>query len=141
MSRSRRRNKGRLVSEINVVPYIDVMLVLLVIFMVTAPMLAPGIVIDLPEVGAEPLPVDSNVEPVSVSVKQDGSIYLNLGDEETVLSLADVEDKVFKVMAARPETPLQFRADKNLEYGEAMRILATLQEAGASEFQLEVVSP
>lgn len=141
MARLSRRNRKRLVSEINVVPYIDVMLVLLVIFMVTAPMLAPGIVIDLPEVSADPLPVDADNEPVSVSVKQDGSIYLSLGDEEKPLSLADVKDKIFKIMAAKPETTLQFRADQNLTYGQAMKILASLQEVGASEFQLEVVTP
>mgnify|MGYP006186485369 CR=1 FL=1 len=141
MARLSRRNRKKLVSEINVVPYIDVMLVLLVIFMVTAPMLAPGIVIELPEVNAEPLPVDSNVEPLSVSVKEDGSIHLNLGDENEVLSFATVKDRIFKVLAAKPDTPIQFRGDQDLSYGEAMKVLAGIQEVGGSEFQLEVVTP
>ena len=141
MARLSRRNRKKLVSEINVVPYIDVMLVLLVIFMVTAPMLAPGIVIELPEVNAEPLPVDSNVEPLSVSVKEDGSIHLNLGDENEVLSFAAVKDRIFKVLAAKPDTPIQFRGDQDLSYGEAMKVLAGIQEVGGSEFQLEVVTP
>ena len=141
MARLSRRNRKKLVSEINVVPYIDVMLVLLVIFMVTAPMLAPGVVIELPEVNAEPLPIDSNDEPLSVSVKKDGSIYLNLGNKDEVLSLADAKDNIFKVLSAKPGTPIQFRGDQDVSYGDAMKVLAGIQEVGGTEFQLEVVTP
>jgi Biopolymer transport protein len=74
MPRSRRRNKGRLVSEINVVPYIDVMLVLLVIFMVTAPMLTPGVPINLPEAATEPLPSEADEEPLVISMNDAGQL-------------------------------------------------------------------
>ena len=98
MARVSRRNRKRLVSEINVVPYIDVMLVLLVIFMVTAPMLTPGVPIELPEASTDPLPVDTDEEPLVVSMNGTGELFINIGGNgETPVTLGVVKDRVMKV--------------------------------------------
>ncbi|NBR75570.1 MAG: protein TolR, partial [Gammaproteobacteria bacterium] len=95
MARLSRRNRKRLVSEINVVPYIDVMLVLLVIFMVTAPMLTPGVPIELPEASTEPLPVNADEEPLVISMNGQGQLFINIGgDGETAVSLGVIKDRV-----------------------------------------------
>ncbi|MDP7419807.1 MAG: biopolymer transporter ExbD, partial [Gammaproteobacteria bacterium] len=75
--------KRRLMGEINVVPYIDVMLVLLIIFMVTAPLLTQGIEVELPKAGAEPIDPSENADPLVLSVDQDGNLYLNVGEDES----------------------------------------------------------
>ena len=75
--------KRRLIGEINVVPYIDVMLVLLIIFMVTAPMLTQGIEVELPKAGAEPIDTVENTDPLVLSVDPDGNLYLNVGEDES----------------------------------------------------------
>ena len=99
MARLSRRNRKRLVSEINVVPYIDVMLVLLVIFMVTAPMLTPGVPIELPEASTDPLPVDTDEEPLVVSMNGTGELFINIGGNgETPVTLGVVKDRVMKVL-------------------------------------------
>ena len=109
MARVSRRNRKRLVSEINVVPYIDVMLVLLVIFMVTAPMLTPGVPIELPEASTDPLPVDTDEEPLVVSMNGTGELFINIGGNgETPVTLGVVKDRVMKVLAVKPGTPVQF---------------------------------
>ena len=99
---ARNRNKRRPMSEINVVPYIDVMLVLLIIFMVTAPMLMQGVKVDLPEATADPVE-NQDSEPVIVSVDASGQLFLNLGQEEQVLSLATIKDRVAAVIRRSPE--------------------------------------
>ena len=101
---SRRHKRRKPMAEINVVPYIDVMLVLLIIFMVTAPMLMQGVKVELPKAAAVPVGKQTD-EPLIVSVKADGSYYLNLGkDEEKSQSLAVVQDKVSKIIRRKPET-------------------------------------
>ena len=103
----------RAVAEINVVPYIDVMLVLLVIFMVTAPMLTPGVPIELPEASTDPLPVDTDEEPLVVSMNGTGELFINIGGNgETPVTLGVVKDRVMKVLAAKPGTPVQLRGDE-----------------------------
>ena len=98
---SRNRKKRKPMSEINVVPYIDVMLVLLIIFMVTAPMLMQGVKVDLPEASADPVE-NQDSEPVIVSVDATGQLFLNLGQEEQVLSLATIKDRVAAVIGPFP---------------------------------------
>ena len=102
-----RRNKRKPVAEMNVVPYIDVMLVLLVIFMVTAPMLNQGVQVDLPKVTSEPLPSDTKNKILTVSVKADHSYYLSYGDGvdntgagEKAISLADMTKRVMAIITA-----------------------------------------
>lgn len=131
MSSRRRRQKKGLVSDINVVPYIDVMLVLLVIFMVTAPMLTSGVTIELPEASTEPMNIETNEEPLIVSVRTNGELFINVGGEETSpVTLGVVKDRVMKVLAARPQTQVQLRGDTRLDYGTLMQVMSALQDAG-----------
>ncbi len=129
MARIRRRRKP--VSEINVVPYIDVMLVLLVVFMVTAPMLTQGVSVDLPEAPSEPLEMKDNQDVVVVSVKADGSYYIDLGtDSEKPVSIDYIAEKVGKLMRVKPTTPVLVRGDKAVPYGTIVTLMTTLQGAG-----------
>lgn len=141
MDNVRRSGKKRKpMSEINVVPYIDVMLVLLIIFMVTAPMLMQGVQVELPQ--ASSAPVDTKIEPLIVSVKKDGSYYINLGDDkETVVSLQEVTGKVAKILKRKPETPIMVWGDTNVDYGSVIELMAGLQGAGAEAVGLVTENP
>jgi len=142
MARVSRRNRKRLVSEINVVPYIDVMLVLLVIFMVTAPMLTPGVPIELPEASTEPLPVETDEEPLVVSMNGKGELFINVGGNgETPVTLGSIKDRVMKVLAAKPGTPVQLRGDQGLDYGRVMEVMAALQGVGVTSIGLVAETP
>ena len=142
MARVSRCNRKRLVSEINVVPYIDVMLVLLVIFMVTAPMLTPGVPIELPEASTDPLPVDTDEEPLVVSMNGTGELFINVGGNgETPVTLGVVKDRVMKVLAAKPGTPVQLRGDEGLDYGRVMEVMAALQGVGVTSIGLVAETP
>ncbi len=142
MSNRRRRQKKGLVSDINVVPYIDVMLVLLVIFMVTAPMLTSGVTIELPEASTEPMNIETNEEPLIVSVRTNGELFINVGGEETSpVTLGVVKDRVMKVLAARPQTQVQLRGDTRLDYGTLMQVMSALQDAGVVSIGLVAEAP
>lgn len=124
-------------SEINVVPYIDVMLVLLIIFMVTAPMLTQGVKVNLPETASDPIQTDKNVESIVVSVDSNGAYYLEVGDEGSdPMSLARVRDQVAKILSQRTSGDILVRGDENVDYGTVVRLMATLQGAGASSVGL-----
>jgi biopolymer transport protein TolR len=127
-------------SEINVVPYIDVMLVLLIIFMVTAPMLMQGVKVELPEASADPVE-NQDSEPVIVSIDSGGQLFLNLGQEDQVLSLATVRDRVAAVMRRSPEKPVLVWGDRAVAYGEVVTLMAALQEAGAPSVGLVTEDP
>lgn len=131
-----RRSRNRMVAEINVVPYIDVMLVLLVIFMVTAPMLEQGVEIELPEAASEPLPVEPNQEPVVVSVDADGAVYLNVGDASQSIDLPTLGDQVAKIIRQRPDAQVTLRGDGSVAYQQIMQVMSTLQGAGATNIGL-----
>jgi biopolymer transport protein TolR len=137
---SRNRKKRKPISEINVVPYIDVMLVLLIIFMVTAPMLMQGVKVDLPEASADPVE-NQDSEPVIVSVDATGQLFLNLGQEEQVLSLATIKDRVAAVMRRSPEKPVMVWGDQAVSYGEVVTVMVALQEAGAPSVGLVTETP
>jgi biopolymer transport protein TolR len=137
---ARTRNKRKPMSEINVVPYIDVMLVLLIIFMVTAPMLMQGVKVDLPEANADPVE-NQDSEPVIVSVNASGQLFLNLGQEDQVLSLATIKDRVAAVMRRSPEKPVLVWGDRAVPYGEVVTLMAALQEAGAPSVGLVTENP
>ena len=128
-------------SEINVVPYIDVMLVLLVIFMVTAPLMTQGIKVDLPEAASGPLEVDDNGLMLVVSVKADGSYYMNLGDEEEPVALAKIGERTSKVVNANPTIKVLVEGDKSLNYGVIVNLMNVLQVAGATSVGLITESP
>lgn len=138
---SRRHKRRKPMAEINVVPYIDVMLVLLIIFMVTAPMLMQGVKVELPQAAAVPVGEQDN-EPLIVSVKADGSFYLNLGnDKETSQSLGVVSDKVGKILRRKPDTTVLVWGDKSVPYGNVVELMAALQSAGAPAVGLVTENP
>ena len=134
MIRSRKR---RLMSEINVVPYIDVMLVLLIIFMITAPLLTQGITVDLPEAGAEPLDPEmlKENEPLVLSVDRDGLYYLNVGgdDVESPIDAQTVVERTAIVIRRNAETPVLVKADRAVDYGSVVTGMVLLQQAGAKK--------
>lgn len=128
--------KHRFASEINVVPYIDVMLVLLVIFMVTAPLMTQGIKLDLPKADARPLDVKQE-EPLIVSYKVDGSLYLNLGkDQQAAKPLAEVQDTIRKIISAKPNTAVLIWADHAIDYGKVVLLMTQLEKAGVEQVGL-----
>lgn len=131
----------RPMSEINVVPYIDVMLVLLVIFMVTAPLLTQGVQVDLPKTPAKPIS-QSKDEPLIVSVKADGSFYINLGkDTDKALPLSDIRTKVAAVIRRNPDTPVLVWGDVEVPYGKVVTLMSELQSAGAPSVGLVTENP
>lgn len=118
-------------AEINVVPYIDVMLVLLVIFMVTAPLLMQGVKVDLPQAPSAPMK-ENDLEPIIVSIKADGTYFLNLGgDEKASKPINEITTTVAKVLRQKPETPVLIWGDKSIEYGIVVNLMTELQNAGA----------
>ena len=124
--------KRKLMSEINVVPYIDVMLVLLVIFMVTAPLLTQGIEVELPKAGAEPIDSAADKLPLIISVDKAGNLYLSVGDEEDEPSNAkEIVAKVGAILRNSPETPMLIKADREVEYGYVVGAMVLLQQGGA----------
>ena len=126
---SRSGSRHRVIAEINVVPYIDVMLVLLIIFMVTAPLLKQGVEVDLPSAPANALDVNSP-DPIIVSVDKEGLMYLNTGDDPDINLTAD--DLIAQVRAALVEKPLRpvlVRGDANGPYNNVVKMLVLLQKA------------
>ena len=124
----------RLMGDINVVPYIDVMLVLLIIFMVTAPLLTQGVKVDLPKAGAQPLEADKNALPVVLSVDRSGALYLNVGgDPQAPLDADTVLIRAAAALRRNPETPVLVKADNHVEYGSVVRAMVILQKAGAKK--------
>lgn len=127
-------------SEINVVPYIDVMLVLLVIFMATAPLLTQGVIVDLPNAPSEPI-TEQVEDPLVVSIRADGAIFVNLGiqnaeDEGTRVTIYSLEDQAGKILRSRPEVPVYVKADHKLDYGVVVTVMTVLQRSGAESVGL-----
>ena len=116
--------RGKIVAEINVTPLVDVMLVLLVIFMVTAPILQQGVAVDLPEARAGALA--GKDEQLVVSVTKKGTLYLN----DDALSSAELESKLRAIAAQRPDGQVFVRADKTVPYGDVVAVMAAIKEAG-----------
>jgi len=123
-------------AEINVVPYIDVMLVLLVIFMITAPLLTTGVEVDLPNSDAKGVPSEA-AEPIVLSVSALGDWYLNLAIEpEVPITEEQTLKLVNEALIADPRRPVRVAADKTIDYGRVMRAMVALQAAGADKVQL-----
>ena len=124
----------RLMGEINVVPYIDVMLVLLIIFMITAPLLTQGVKVNLPKAHAEPLPANSAKDPVVLSVDQQGRLFLNIAsDSRAPLDPDTVVAQVTDALSKAPDRAVVVKADKAVSYGIVMQAMVLLQRAGASK--------
>jgi biopolymer transport protein TolR len=125
--------KRKLMGEINVVPYIDVMLVLLVIFMVTAPLLTQGVKVELPQANAAPIQESPDSQPVILSVDAEGNLYISVGDDEDEpKSGTEIVDLVRIVMENAPETPVFVEADRAVDYGYVVGAMVLLQQGGVS---------
>jgi biopolymer transport protein TolR len=136
------RSKRKPMSDINVVPYIDVMLVLLIIFMVTAPMLTQGIKIDLPELDSEPVETAKNLEPIIVSVDSNGAYYMEMSSsKEKPQELEQVLQRVSTILQQKPGTSVLVRGDRHVEYGVVVSLMAALQKAGAQDVGLITEDP
>ena len=131
----RKRVKRKLVAEINVVPYIDVTLVLLVVFMITAPLLMQGVKVELPAANSAPMDTKEQ-EPFIVSIKSDGSYWVDQKGDNVATSLGDVKDRVAKVLRQKPQTPVLVWGDANVDYGSVVNLMNELQLAGASSVGL-----
>ena len=131
----------RAVAEINVVPYIDVMLVLLVIFMATAPLLMQGVEVDLPKADSSPVS-DSDAEPLIVSIDAQARLYLNLGaSDDQALSMETVKQRVATVLKRNPEKAVMVWGDAAVPYGEVVVLMSELQKAGAPSVGLVTEAP
>jgi biopolymer transport protein TolR len=128
-------------ADINVVPYIDVMLVLLVIFMITAPLLTTGVDVDLPQAAAEPIDKDAE-EPLIVTVNKEGDYYLSVGEEPD----KPIDDDAMITLTAavlrhKPGTPVMIRGDGRVEYSKVVYAMTLLQQAGAPSVGLITEAP
>jgi len=133
--------KRRPVAEINVVPYIDVMLVLLVIFMITAPIVQQGVEIDLPQAAAKSMSPDE-AEPVVVSVDRKGDFYLDIGDEpDKPIDAQLMVNRVAAVRQLKPNIAVLVRGDRNVGYGKVIDAMVLLQRAGVEKVGLMTDSP
>lgn len=131
----------RAVAEINVVPYIDVMLVLLVIFMATAPLLMQGVEVDLPKANSTPVS-DSDAEPLIVSIDAEAKLYLNLGaSDDQALSIETVRQRVATVLKRNPDKAVMVWGDSAVPYGEVVSLMSELQAAGAPSVGLVTEAP
>ena len=135
-----KRAKRKLVAEINVVPYIDVTLVLLVVFMITAPLLLQGVSVELPNANSAPLDKKQQ-DPMIVSIKADGSYWIDTQGENTSQSLSVIKERVSKVLRQKPETPILVWGDTSVDYGKVVDLMSELQLAGAPSVGLVTEPP
>ncbi|MBK51568.1 MAG: protein TolR [Gammaproteobacteria bacterium] len=129
------RKKRKPVAEINVVPYIDVMLVLLIVFMVTAPMLEQGIEVDLPQANNEPLDIDENIATLIVSTTAAGDYFLSIGatgEERQAVTLSVVGEQVGRIINANPDIQVLIEGDTQAAWGSMINLITTLNEAGVT---------
>ncbi|HYZ64407.1 MAG TPA: protein TolR [Acetobacteraceae bacterium] len=125
-----RKGRYRPLAEINVTPLVDVMLVLLIVFMVAAPLMTSGVNVDLPKASATPLSQDS--EPLTVSVNAEGKIYL----QETELPLPELASKLAAIAEGKMDRRIFVRGDKGLTYGRIMEVMATITQGGFTKVAL-----
>ncbi|MCB1829736.1 MAG: protein TolR [Chromatiaceae bacterium] len=128
-------------SEINVVPYIDVMLVLLIIFMITAPLLTQGVNVDLPQADSAPLPTEAD-EPVVVSVNLEGNFFIDVGEgKNEPLDAETLVARIAAVIKYKPKTPILVRGDRNVNYGRVVEAMVLIQAAGVPNVGLITETP
>ena len=128
----KRKSRKKPMAEINVVPYIDVTLVLLIIFMITAPLIQSGVDVDLPQANTSPIDQDDRPAPIIISINKVGEYFidLGLGDEETAVSPEEILLLTRAVRKNKPETAVYIRGDKQVEYGLVVTVMAALKNAG-----------
>jgi biopolymer transport protein TolR len=130
------RRKKRLMSDMNVVPYIDVMLVLLIIFMITAPLVTQGVKVDLPQTSSQPIE-SSEQEPLIVSVNAQGQVFVNFGgDEDEPLEPEGLLTRIAALLRTNPQIPVYMRGDRAVDYGRVVQVMAMLKEAGVANVGL-----
>ena len=137
MSTAKKTSKGRLtpMSEMNVTPMVDVMLVLLIIFMVAAPMMTTGVTVNLPKTQSSSLP--GNDEPISVSVKSDGTVYI----QNTLTPVENLGKKLQAILGEKKETRIFVRGDRSIDYGQVMRVIGEINGAGYTKVALLTDTP
>jgi len=143
MAIHKQRIRRKPMAEINVVPYIDVMLVLLIIFMITAPLLTQGVKVDLPQAAANPVePPDDNSEPLVASIDAEGLYYISIGDnQDQPIDVETLQTKVAAVLRRSPKTPIMVKGDTAASYGQVVTLMSYLQQAGAPSVGLITQSP
>jgi len=141
MKKKERRNRRRPIADINVVPYIDVMLVLLVIFMVTAPLITQGVKVDLPQAEAQPQ-AGEGAPPVVIHIDQFGDTYVDLGDADLLpVDQQLLYERLRTVLTNAPGTPIMVRADASVDYGAVVSAMVAAQAAGAPSVGLVTRPP
>ncbi len=123
----------QLMSDINVTPFVDVMLVLLIIFMVTAPMMVQGVDVSLPEATSKPL--SSEKEPLIITINNENQIFIN----DYQVDIGFLRDKLSKVLESRTDREVYFRADKNIPYGTVVRVMSEIKDAGVDKLGMVTV--
>jgi biopolymer transport protein TolR len=128
-------NSDRLMSDINVTPFVDVMLVLLIIFMVTAPMMVQGVNVSLPEASSDPLPAEK--ENLVVSINKENEVFIN----DLQMSLDSLQDKLRKIFSGRDDRDVYLRADKDVAYGVVVTVMSELKGAGVEKLGMLTEPP
>ena len=131
----RRSKSTKAINEINVVPYVDIMLVLLVIFMVVAPLAVQGLDINLPSVPADEIELDNN-EPFIIDVNENGQYFIEEDGSNVQVSLGFIEDRFSRVIQTNPDIEIIVRGDQNTSYQSIAELLSVLQSNGANNFSL-----
>jgi len=126
----RRRGRYRPMAEINVTPFVDVMLVLLIIFMVAAPLLTAGVQVDLPKAQAKPLPQDN--KPLEISINHEGAIFI----VETEVNLDELIPRLTAISGNNKDTRIYVRGDTKLDYGKVMQVIGAINAGGFSKVAL-----
>ncbi len=139
MKKTRHRKKQ--ISDINVVPYIDVMLVLLIIFMITTPLLSQGVKVDLPKATAKALP-NQNLPPIIISVDASNHYFSNIAATPTApINAVDIQAEISDALSKNPDRKIYVRADQSVGYGDVVTLMALLQQAGAASIGLMTDNP
>lgn len=120
--------KKKLNAEINVVPYIDVMLVLLIIFMVLSPLLIQGVEVNLPQTDTTKMSVQN--EPLVVSINKNGEYFINIGEEQLPIDLDELKRKSLIIFSANPDIEVVFKGDKNVSFDSVAKAMAAVQSVG-----------
>lgn len=136
------RVRRKPMAEINVVPYIDVMLVLLIIFMITAPLLTQGVNVDLPQATANPVEAPENTEPLVISVDADGNYYSSVGENpDDPVEPSVLAARVVAILKRNPQVPVMVKGDASANYGQVVSLMALLQQAGVPNVGLITKQP
>jgi len=130
------RKRRKPAPEINVVPYIDVMLVLLIVFMVTAPLLTQGLIVELPQASSEPLEVDENAETLVISITADEQYFISLGstqqEDQSAVAIDVIGDQVSRIVGANPQIQVFVEGDGQSSYSSFISLMTVLQAAGVA---------